>query len=149
MSNEQVTVTQGPERIWLSPICDQHSPDGRMWADPAPFARCDDCGEPWVEYVRADLAAQSPSSDIEAERDRLRIGDKVEVIGEYAGDWRGQDLWVAGIRVHDSGEGLDITLAEQWPVPNRHWREYRAQTDGFREHELIRVAALKETPNVG
>jgi hypothetical protein len=93
------------------------------------------------------LATQSPSSDIEAER--LRIGDKVEVIGEHAADWRGQDLWVAGIRVHDSGEGLDITLAEQWPVPNRHWRGYRGQTDGFREHELIRVAALKETPNVG
>ncbi len=62
----------------------------------------------------------------------VAIGDRVEVIGDYAGDWRGMDLWVAGIRVHDSGDGLDVTVAEQWPVPNRHFRDYRGQTDGFR-----------------
>eukprot|EP00300_Choanocystis_sp_HF-7_P034502 c47291_g1_i1.p1 GENE.c47291_g1_i1~~c47291_g1_i1.p1 ORF type:complete len:108 (-),score=13.34 c47291_g1_i1:463-786(-) len=81
----------------------------------------------------------------------LQIGDKVEVVGEHEADWRDHDAWVAGIRVHDSGEGLDITIAEQWPIPNRHWRDYRGQTDGFRPEQLRRVAALesKDHSNAG
>jgi hypothetical protein len=66
-----------PERIWLSPACDINTPDGRMWANPAPQAQCDDCDAPWVEYVRADRITQ-----LEADRaellymlGRVRCGD--------------------------------------------------------------------------
>lgn len=100
--------------------------------DPADPDRCFDFGK------AAALATPVPVDAGGA----LSIGDKVEVIGQYEADFRGQDWWVAGIRVHDSGEGLDITLAEQWPIPNRHWREYRGQTDGFRPEELRVVKAL-------
>lgn len=70
----------------------------------------------------------------------LKIGDKVEVLGQYANDWTGIDAWVAGIRVHDTGEGLDIAIAEQWPIPPRHSRGYLGWTDGFRPEELRKVA---------
>lgn len=56
---EVVGLGKSPKRIWLSPICDDvaHHGEGRLWASPAPAATCEDCPEPWVEYVRADLAA--------------------------------------------------------------------------------------------
>jgi hypothetical protein len=49
-------MSEDPEAIWLSPACDSDTPDGRLWANPAPEDCCDDCGDPWVKYVRADLA---------------------------------------------------------------------------------------------
>jgi len=90
---------------------------------------------------RAALATTPAPREMEA--DDLRIGDKVEVIGDYAETFRGVDTWIVGIRVHDTGEGLDYTLAEQWPVPNRHWSNYRGQTDGFRRAELRRATLAK------
>lgn len=40
------------ERIWLQPRC---CTEDRCWsAEPQP---CDDCDEPPVEYIRADLVA--------------------------------------------------------------------------------------------
>lgn len=55
-----------PESIWLSPICDDeaHHGEGRTWAAPAPAQTCEDCDEPWIEYVRADLAAQSAPAGV-------------------------------------------------------------------------------------
>lgn len=72
-----------------------------------------------------------------------QIGEKVEVVGEYAVDWRGMDLWVAGVRVNDKGDGLDITISEQWPIPNRNYREYRGQTDGFSVEDLRSLATVE------
>jgi hypothetical protein len=51
-----------PDRIYLEP--DHNQIEGRMWCqddDPASL------GEPWTEYVRADLYTA-----LEAERDRYR-----------------------------------------------------------------------------
>lgn len=58
-----MTDKPDPERIWLSPACDldAHYGEGRTWANPAPETACEDCGLPWVEYVRADLPRPIPS----------------------------------------------------------------------------------------
>lgn len=68
-----VTPADSPQRIWLSPICqssDQYWED-RAWASPAPSDRCecDECGEPWVEYVRSDLAS---TDELRAEMAELK-----------------------------------------------------------------------------
>ena len=61
---QAVPVAQSPASIWLSPICDETAYHGevRTWANPAPAVACDECGEPWVEYVRADLAPRSDAT---------------------------------------------------------------------------------------
>lgn len=62
MSND---VKLEPEAIWLSPRCDAeaHHGEGRSWANHAPEPACDDCGLPWVKYVRADLASHQPQRE--------------------------------------------------------------------------------------
>lgn len=62
-----------------------------------------------------------------------RIGERVEVRDDYpdAPSWQRVPLWVAGVHVAESGDGLDVTVAEQWPVPYRHARDYMGLTDGF------------------
>lgn len=57
-------ITRNPGSIWLSPICDDAADhgEGRTWATPAPDETCEDCSEPWVEYVRSDLASVSSAS---------------------------------------------------------------------------------------
>jgi hypothetical protein len=50
-------LRNNPEAIWLSPRCETN--DGRTWANPAPDRKCDECGLPWVRYVRSDLTALS------------------------------------------------------------------------------------------
>ena len=72
-------------------------------------------------------------------RGELRIGDKVEVVGEYEADWRGQPVWVAGIAVADNGTDLNITISEQWPVPPRFSYWHLGLTDGFTPEELRRA----------
>jgi hypothetical protein len=41
------------EAIWLSPVCEDASCEGRTWSvqDEGP---CEDCGAPWVKFVHAD-----------------------------------------------------------------------------------------------
>jgi hypothetical protein len=57
-------ITRNPASIWLSPMCDETADhgEGRTWAAPAPAETCEDCSEPWVEYVRSDLASVSSAS---------------------------------------------------------------------------------------
>lgn len=61
------------------------------------------------------------------------IGERVEVTDDTpdARDWGALPLWVAGVRAHDSGDGLDVTVSEQWPIPSRVSGRYIGQTDGF------------------
>ena len=44
------------ERIWLQPKCCAGE-DGRLWCENNAPEDCPD-GEPWTEYVRADLAVE-------------------------------------------------------------------------------------------
>lgn len=59
-----MTLADELERIWLSPLCDldAHHGEGRTWAETPPEAECEDCGSPWVEYVRA-AAIQSLTAE--------------------------------------------------------------------------------------
>ncbi|GEM70984.1 hypothetical protein SAQ01S_07500 [Sphingomonas aquatilis NBRC 16722] len=89
-STPEVTfdIRRNPESIWLSPICDDTADhgDGRTWASPAPEEVCEDpeCGEPWVRYVREDLA--SPA----------RGGDELRATAQFLSD-RLDDLeWMDG-----------------------------------------------------
>ncbi|WP_347091705.1 hypothetical protein [Sphingomonas parapaucimobilis] len=63
-----------------------------------------------------------------------QIGERVAISQAcpYLSDWHDTALWCCGVRVHDSGDGLDITVTEQWPMPSRHSRGYLGPTDGFR-----------------
>ena len=53
-----------PDRIWLEPDC---AVEERCWCehDNGP---CDECGLPWVEYVRADTRSTPPVSEEMVER---------------------------------------------------------------------------------
>lgn len=87
MSNEQTEALKpcpNPDRIWLSPACDANLPDGRMWANPAPQAECDGCGDPWIEYVRADLATPSPTTDTLERREAI-VEDRARRICKHFG----------------------------------------------------------------
>lgn len=134
---QAVPVAQSPASIWLSPICDETADhgEGRTWASPAPDAECEDCGLPWVEYVRADLAPVSDATQTrEAEAWVPRIGDLVKVSDscEHSSDWQRTDLWVAGVAVDERCRGINVTVTEQWPVPHRFvGRDYMGHTDGF------------------
>ncbi|MES3054939.1 hypothetical protein O6V14_04785 [Sphingomonas faeni] len=66
---QAVPVAQSPASIWLSPACEITAHDGRTWANPAPATACDECGDPWVEYVRADLALPCKSGEGATERE--------------------------------------------------------------------------------
>jgi hypothetical protein len=55
-------ITRNPDAIWLSPACDGYAAD-RTWAAPAPEKACEECQEPWVRYVREDLATPAPDSE--------------------------------------------------------------------------------------
>lgn len=85
---------------------------------------------------REQIAENANCSTDSAVRERAwhpHIGERVEVVGEYAADWRNIDLWVAGVRVPDDADGLEVTVAEQWPIPHRHiGNAYKGQTDDFR-----------------
>jgi hypothetical protein len=87
--------------------------------------------------------AKNRITTLEAEnaklRGELRIGDKVEVVGEYESDWRGRPVWVAGIAVADNGTDLNITISEQWPVLPRFSYGYLGLTDGFTPEQLRRA----------
>lgn len=91
-----------------------------------------------ADYVVAINAHDIRTAAEAANRESLRIGDKVRVIGEHEADWRGIDTWLTGINVDH--EGLNYTIGEQWPVPHRHMTGYLGMTDGFREGELARAA---------
>ena len=44
------------ERIWLEPACADDAPEGRQWCQDNVWGEyCSDCGQPAVEYVRADI----------------------------------------------------------------------------------------------
>jgi hypothetical protein len=77
-------ITRNPASIWLSPMCDEtaHHGEGRTWAVPAPDETCEDCSEPWVEYVRSDLASVSSASAEGGERYRhVKRGTVYEIVG--------------------------------------------------------------------
>lgn len=44
-----------PPHIWLAPICEDDTTEGRYWSTKA--KDCEDCEEKAVKYIRADLAA--------------------------------------------------------------------------------------------
>jgi hypothetical protein len=44
-------LAENPKRIWLAPACNV---DERTWCEDD-MGGCDECGEPTVEYIRADL----------------------------------------------------------------------------------------------
>lgn len=58
-ASNTVELHENHERIWLSPRCEEE----RTWCEDD-IGCCDECGEPTVEYVRADLYA-SQAEDIE------------------------------------------------------------------------------------
>ena len=98
-STPEVTfdIRRNPESIWLSPICDDTADhgDGRTWASPAPEEVCEDpeCGEPWVRYVREDLATPARGGDElrEALADLLDYADRNECTHEET--HRGGAIW--------------------------------------------------------
>ncbi len=63
-----------------------------------------------------------------------QIGERVEVTDETPGaeDWRGVSIWVAGVHVHHSGDGLNVTVSEEWPIPARTTGRYLGLADDFR-----------------
>lgn len=86
-----------------------------------------------------------------------RIGERVEVRDDYPDSslWERTPLWVAGIHVAENGDGLNVTVTEQWPVPNRHARDYIGHTDGFyigrasAPDDLRPLPSTPEGPDVG
>lgn len=78
---QAVPVAQSPASIWLSPACEITAHDGRTWANPAPATACDECGDPWVEYVRADLA---PVSDATQTREAELVAVRMHALEEAA-----------------------------------------------------------------
>lgn len=60
---------QNHEQIWLEPLCQEESSEGRLWCWEDVWGKCDDCGAPTVRYVRADLAEKR----IERAEDALRV----------------------------------------------------------------------------
>lgn len=73
--NEQAREAENFKRIWLSPLCYAEAGEERSWCQDNQ-GPCDDCGDPSVEYVRADLA--------KAERD-----DLVKALENLLGGMRG------------------------------------------------------------
>lgn len=76
------------------------------------------------------------------------IGDRVEVTDDmsHAAAWRETPLYVAGVSVHESGDGYDVTVSERWPVGRRGSRGYIGLTDGFRIGALTADDDLRPTP---
>jgi hypothetical protein len=62
MAETAPDITRNPDAIWLSPACAEYAGD-RTWAAPAPADTCEECPEPWVRYVREDLATPAPDSE--------------------------------------------------------------------------------------
>lgn len=56
-----------------------------------------------------------------------KIGEKVRVVGQFEADWRGIDLWVAGLQAEPFHEGLNVTVSEAWPLSASR----AGLTDGF------------------
>lgn len=54
MSEHKPDRAENFERIWLGPLCYAVSGEERMWCQDNQGG-CDECGEPCVEYIRADL----------------------------------------------------------------------------------------------
>lgn len=95
-----------------------------------------------IEYAMLHHGLQFAPAPARASDD-FRIGDPVQIVGEYEAHWRGVDLWVTGICIADNGTDLNITVGEQWPVPNRHASGYLGMTDDFRPWQLARRSAVE------
>lgn len=108
---QAVPVAQSPASIWLSPICDETADhgEGRTWASPAPEATCEDCGLPWVKYVRADL---TPTPDATQTREAEGV---VRVPSEPT-----EAMKLAGQAVFDTG----------WPSVGKVWAAMLDARDG-------------------
>ena len=50
------SLNDSPEEIWLEPQCAGEQYEGRCWCTRPDGERCEECGAPWVKYLRADLA---------------------------------------------------------------------------------------------
>ncbi len=85
------------KRIYLQPRCNVDPHDGRVWCEDNVWPD-DDCDEPGVEYVRADLL----DAAIAATREECAaIADKLAVIraGVIQRADLGEDEWDDGIDV--------------------------------------------------
>lgn len=109
MSND---VKLEPEAIWLSPRCDAEARhgEGRSWANPAPEAACDDCGLPWVKYVRADLASHQPQREAVLEA----INDWV-----YHSPPVGRQKVIIGCNFDDLADRIHVALTTPAPAVSR------------------------------
>lgn len=65
-----------PPRIWLSPICEDESGEGRTWSTER-HDDCEDCNEKAVEYVRADLAPPRPEPSEAGETQLATLIDSI------------------------------------------------------------------------
>ena len=50
---DPMSGAEGPERIWLEPLCDDADPEERCWCTD-PLEDCQECDSPAVPYVRQD-----------------------------------------------------------------------------------------------
>lgn len=94
MPNDAERDARNPDRIWLQPSCFDGCDEGRCWAE-HDLGPCDECGEPCVEYVRAESAPlQERIRELEAEiaqltdpqllsDDRTGLGNTVPTVGEW------------------------------------------------------------------
>ena len=129
---QAVPVAQSPVSIWLSPICDDTADhgDGRTWASPAPEATCEDCGLPWVEYVRADLSLPCKSGEGagEAFLDQLRRVN----LARYEAWVEGADAGIMFDALELGGEvGELLNVVKKLEREERGWRGSRASPEDF------------------
>jgi hypothetical protein len=101
--SNRYAMTDSPERVWLSPQCEESQDPGRTWCavDQGP---CDDCASPSVEYVRADVALSRSPQPVEgvevteALEERLQFRINHATLSLNNPDWRPTRAYVEGVR---------------------------------------------------
>lgn len=131
---QAVPVAQGPASIWLSPICDDTADhgDGRTWASPAPDDACEDCGLPWVEYVRADLARLTPIEGVAASGETFLAQLRRINLARYEAWVEGADAGIMFDALELGGEvGELLNVVKKLEREERGWRGSRAAPEDF------------------
>jgi hypothetical protein len=116
LTPDSAAVHSDPERIFLSPACDDYSDEGRTWCS-EDTGKCPDCGDPTVEYIRADICSERIAAAEKAARvGALEEAAQVKIrLSNLASEPYSFDLFDAGRQAKEDAIRAIIADAEAQP----------------------------------